>query len=133
METQNEIFLRTRFSLDELKMEEPSIKLAEKARKAVLARKALPVTEKNKWNLGFFRLEFKVHHAGFAAVIIAGCVLFLTKKEYQHSYSSYGESLTNTTASKSNTVLASLTEYDSKSSVKSSTVLTSIITFIAKN
>lgn len=133
METQTEKYLIAKFSLDELEIDVPSIDLVSKARQKVMARKTKPDNVNHKWNLNFFKFEFTVFHAGFAAIIIVAGVFYLTQQKYQNNYSTSKTETTNVVSSKSNTVLASLTKNDAKASVKSSTVLTSIITFIAKN
>lgn len=134
MKSDKDLFWNQKMSVDEMDLHVPDISLVEAARAKVASRKEQHNHQK-KWRFfGIFKLDIGVYQAGFAALLVACLVLYISQHKYTQK-ETYSEAKIDTSASiNSSTVLASLTQYtNSKPSVNSSTVLTSIITFVAKN
>lgn len=125
--------IRQYLSDDFNNLQEPDFKLMKDARAVIAGRK--------KQNLGivpsflnFFKLEISVYQSGFAVLIVAACIIFVSQQKYTGGGLYDFRTQTATTSINSSMVLSGLTQYtNANHSVNSSTVLTSIITFVAKN
>lgn len=121
------------FEQDLADMQSPDFNLASAAREKVAQRKSANESSKGFFN-GFFRMEISVYQAAFAALLITVTVLYYSKQKYSPEKTLGEKTYPVNSSINSSTVLAGLTQHTlNEASVKSSTVLTSIITFVAKN
>jgi len=134
MENNLDNFLKNKLSVDDLDLEHPDISLVNDAREKIKLRKK-PIPEKE--NFFDFILNFfaKPLHAGLASVlIIAGLFYFINSQKEKSGSPLASQNATTNYSISSSTVLASLTQYtNNKTATSSSTVLTSIITFVVRN
>lgn len=117
MENQNlDDFLKSKMSLDELGISTPNADLVSAARRKVGLRRKKTEEGDGLWAFisGFFNLQIKLYQAGLATLIIAGYIYYFTKTESVPTQTIVTEYVTD------------------HSSVNSSTVLASILTFIAR-
>lgn len=114
-------------------MQDPTIDLVKIAREKIASRKS--VSASGKWSFPFFfKVEISVYQAAFAALLIAVTVLYYSKQKYSPEKALGEKTYPANSSINSSTVLAGLTQHTlNESAVKSSTVLTSIMTFVAKN
>lgn len=137
MENNVKQFLKNKLSVDDLDMETPDISLVNEAREKIKTRKKHLHKKESFYDLvfNFFHFQLKPYQAGMAALLIAAGVFYFINKETEKT----GSSLVSQNAAanysiSSSTVLASLTQYtNNKTATSSSTVLTSIITFVVRN
>lgn len=129
--------LKKNLSVDTLNLETPDISLVTAARdKIKLRKKEIPA------KVSFFdsilhliRFELKTYQVGIASVLIIGALFyFINSKTEKESGVLVSQGATSNYSISSSTVLASLTQYtNNKTATSSSTVLTSIITFVVRN
>lgn len=131
-ENMNQLF-KQHFEEELSNMAEPEFELVSAAREKIAQIK--PVESKsNRIFSGFFRMEISVYQAAFAALLITVTVLYYSKQKYSPDKTLGEKTYPANSSINSSTVLAGLTQHTlNESSVKSSTVLTSIITFVTKN
>lgn len=137
MENNIEQFLKNKLSIDDLEMETPDISLVNEAREKIKARKKHHQRKESFYDMvfNFIHSQLKPYQAGMAALLIAAGVFYFINKECEKTTGSLvsQNAATNYSIS-SSTVLASLTQYtNNKTATSSSTVLTSIITFVVRN
>ena len=137
MENKTDHFLKNKLSVDELNIETPDISLVNDAREKIKARKQ-PVIERESFFdqlSGFFQFHLKPYQAGMAAVLVIGSLFyFINKQTGNGDIPLVSQNATTNYSISSSTVLASLTQYtNNKTATSSSTVLTSIITFVVRN
>jgi hypothetical protein len=136
MENNTENFLKNKLSIDGMDLDSPDLSLVKAAREKVMARKK--TTEKKSGFIEGLRaqLGFLLNPvpAGIAAILIIGGLFYFTNTETQKTELAIGsQNATNNYSISSSTVLA-LTQYtNNKTATASSTVLSSIMTFVAKN
>lgn len=135
MEKNIDKFLRNKLSAEHLEM--PDISLVNEAREKIKARKKHHYKKESFFDqvLNLFQFQLKPYQAGIASVLIIGALFYFinTKTEKGGSALVSQKASTNYSIS-SSTVLASLTQYtNNKTATSSSTVLTSIITFVVRN
>ncbi len=110
-------FLKNKMSLNEMEIATPDAELITLARTKIALRKKRKEESKDFFMVisGIFNLQIKLYQAGLATLIIAGYIYYFTKSDNQ-------------------TTQTVVTQYVTEhSSVNSSTVLATILTFIAKN
>ena len=137
MEKNIDKFLRNKLSADDLDLEMPNISLVNEAREKIKARKKHLYKKESFFDLvlNLFQFQLKPYQAGIVSVLIIGALFYFvnTKTEKGGSALVSNNATTNYSIS-SSTVLASLTQYtNNKTATSSSTVLTSIITFVVRN
>jgi len=134
MENNIDDFLKRKLTVNDLNLDQPDISLVNNARQRVLQRKKTrPETERFfDFILAFFA---KPLHTGAAFVlIIASIFYFVNSQTGKSGYPLASQNATANYSISSSTVLASLTQYtNNKTATSSSTVLTSIITFVVRN
>jgi hypothetical protein len=137
MENNNDLdkFLKHKMSLHELEISIPPLSVEVKKRIAAKKKSTIePGCFYEKFS-SFFNIQTKLYRVGIAVLIIAGFIFYFLNEQTAES-----SLITQNTASKdasvtitSSTVLAGLTTLANKSSVNSSTVLTSILTFVVRD
>ena len=137
MENNADNFLKNKLSPDELDLETPDISLVNEAREKILMRrKAIPEKE-NFFSFisAYFGFEIKSYQIGLATLLIAcGIFYFTNNVNEKNDGTLISKNAANNYSISSSTVLASLTQYtNNKTATNSSTVLTSIITFVIRN
>ena len=118
MENKNlDSFLKSKMSLNELGISEPKADLVSAARKKIDLRRKKMEEPMDLLAVisGFFNLQIKLYQAGLATLIIGGYIYYFTKTENIPT----------------KTIVTQYVTDDS--SVNSSTVLASILTFIVRN
>jgi hypothetical protein len=111
---------------------EPSRDLIKNARRIVANRKKTTFITRC-WNNRLTN-RISVYQTGFAALIIAACAIFVSQQKYSGGGFYDIRTQTATTSVNSSTVLSGLTQHtNTNQSVNTTTVLTSILTFVAKN
>lgn len=131
-ENMNQLF-KHHFEEELSEMPEPNFELVNAAREKIAKRKPV-VSNNNRMFSGFSRMEISVYQAAFAALLITVMVLYYSRQKYSPERTLGEKTYPANSSINSSTVLAGLTQHTlNESSVKSSTVLTSIITFVAKN
>ena len=117
MENNNlDTFLTEKMSVLNLELEEPRLELIVAARQKIASRKQKVKKAPGVFTAlsGFFNLQIKLYQASLATLIIVGYIYFFTKTEIK-------------------TEQKIITQYvTERSSVNSSTVLATILTFIAR-
>ncbi len=114
MENNKEInkLLIDNMSLDNLEIHQPSILLAEEARKKIIARQKPQQGEiEDFFSLlaTFLNLKIKLYHAVIATVIIGSSVLYFNKEEKPATAKTHsGDYVSNIASVKSSTVLSSI-------------------------
>lgn len=101
------------------------------ARLMVESRKKTNNKPHSWWN-GIFSSEFSVYHFGFTSVIIAACVVFVSQQKHSGGGLYNLHTQTATTSISTSTPLVGISP-NPNHAANSSTVLTSIITFVARN
>lgn len=135
MENNLDHFLKNKLSVDELNIESPDISLVNDAREKIKLRKK-PVPEKqNFFDFLMHFLDLKPYQTGLAAIVlIAGFFYFINPRSENNNETLASQNAAGNYSISSSTVLASLTQYtNNKTATSSSTVLTSIITFVVRN
>lgn len=134
MENNIENFLKHKLSVEDLHIEQPDISLVNEAREKIKQRKK-PLPEKENFFDMVLTFFAKPLQAGIASVlIIAGIFYFINSQTGKNGYPLTSQNATANYSISSSTVLASLTQYtNNKTATSSSTVLTSIITFVVRN
>lgn len=137
MENNLNNFLKNKFSVDDMNIETPDISLVNDAREKIKLRKKQTPEKESFFDLvlNLFQLQLKPYQAGIASVLLIGGLFYFinTKTEKGNGVLVSQNATTNYSISTS-TVLASLTQYtNNKTATSSSTVLTSIITFVVRN
>lgn len=130
-------FMKNKLSVDNLNLETPDISLVNEARLKIMVRKKAAAEKESFYDLifNFFHFQLKPYQAGIAALLIAAGIFYFINNQTSKTESGLlsKNATTNYTISTS-TVLASLTQYtNNKTATSSSTVLTSIITFVVRN
>lgn len=137
MENNLDNFLKNKLSADNLGLETPDISLVNEAREKIKLRKKQAPEKEGIYALifNFFHFQLKPYQAGIAALLIIAGVFYFTNTETGKNESSLvSQNATTNYSISSSTVLASLTQYtNNKTATSSSTVLTSIITFVVRN
>jgi hypothetical protein len=137
MENNLNHFLKNKLSVDNLGLKTPDISLVKEAREKIKLRKKQIPGKESFYNLifNFFHFQLKPYQAGIAALLIIAGVFYFTNTETGKNESSLvSQNATTNYSISSSTVLASLTQYtNNKTAASSSTVLTSIITFVVRN
>ncbi len=137
MENNTENFLKNKLSIDDLNIETPDISLVNVAREKIKSRKKQVIEKEGFFNrvFHFFHFQLKPYQTGIAAVlIIAGIFYFINTKTGSSDSVLVSQNATTNYSISTSTVLASLTQYtNNKTATSSSTVLTSIITFVVRN
>ena len=137
MENNLDNFLKNKLSVDELNMDSPDITLVNDAREKRKLRKKQAPEKESFFDMvaDLFQFQLRSYQVGIASVLIIGSLFYFinTKTEKSGSVLVSQNATTNYSIS-SSTVLASLTQYtNNKTATSSSTVLTSIITFVVRN
>ena len=137
MENNLDNFLKNKLSVDQLNFETPDISLVNEAREKIkLRQKQIPEKE-NFFDqlLNLFQVQLKLYRVGIASVLIIGSLFyFINTKTEKGGSALVSQNATTNYSISSSTVLASLTQYtNNKTATSSSTVLTSIITFVVRN
>lgn len=136
MENNTENFLKNKLSIDDLNIDCPDISLVNDAREKIKHRKKSITAKENSfdWIFNFFS-SVKPYRTGIAAVLfIAGVFYFINSQTGKNDSVLVSQNATTNYSISSSTVLASLTQYtNNKTATSSSTVLTSIITFVVRN
>lgn len=108
-------FLNEHMLLDHLKIEQPSLLLAEQARKKIIARQKPEQGEiEDFFSLvaAFLNFKIKLYHAAIAMLIIGGCILYFNAEERSDSVKAHSNDLVSNLASaKSTTVLSSINTF----------------------
>lgn len=137
MENNINNFLKNKLSVDELNIEQPDISLVNDAREKIRSRKQPAIERENFFEqlIGLFQFQLKPYQAGIAAVLVIGTLFYFINKQTGNSdIPLVSQNATTNYSISSSTVLASLTQYtNNKTATSSSTVLTSIITFVVRN
>ena len=137
MENNTEDFLKNKLSIDDLNIETPAISLVNEAREKIKLRKKQTLKKESffDWVFNFFHFQLKPYQTGIATVlIIAGVFYFINTKTGSSDSVLVSQNATTNYSISTSTVLASLTQYtNNKTATSSSTVLTSIITFVVRN
>ena len=137
MENNIENFLKNKLSADEMDLGTPDLQLVESAREKVMSRKKNIERKQgfleSLWSS--FGTLFNPLPAGITAFLIIGGIFYFTSNETQKTELALNpQNSTGSYSINSSTVLASLTQYtNNKTATASSTVLSSIVTFVAKN
>lgn len=137
MENNLDHFLKNKLSVDHMDLEDPDISLVNTAREKIKFRRK-PSPEKEGFYaliFNFFHFQLKPYQAGIAALLIAtGIFYFVNTKTGNNESTLVSQNAATNYSISSSTVLASLTQYtNNKTATSSSTVLTSIITFVVRN
>lgn len=137
MENNLENFLKNKLSVDELNLETPDISLVNDAREKIKRRKKQVAEHESFYDriFNFFHFQLKPYQAGIAALLIAAGIFYFINHETEKTGGALvSQNATTNYSISSSTVLASLTQYtNNKTATSSSTVLTSIITFVVRN
>jgi hypothetical protein len=137
MENKLDDFLKNKLSVDDLNMETPDISLVNNAREKIRSRQQTLPEKENFFDrlLGLIRFQLKPYQLGIASVLIIGTLFyFINTKTEKNGEALVSQNATTNYSISSSTVLASLTQYtNNKTATSSSTVLTSIITFVVRN
>lgn len=137
MKNNVENFLKNKLSVDDLNLETPDISLVNEAREKIKLRKKQNIGKESFYDVifNFFHFQVKPYQAGIAALLIIAGVFYFTNTETGKNESSLvSQNATTNYSISSSTVLASLTQYtNNKTATSSSTVLTSIMTFVVRN
>jgi len=108
-------FLSGQMSLDNLKIEQPSLLLAEQARKKIIARQKPQQGEiEDFFSLvaTFLNFKIKLYHAALAMVIIGGCILYFNAEERTGNVNAHAnDHVSNLASAKSTTVLSSINTF----------------------
>lgn len=117
--------------LNELEL--PPSHLFNDARRIIESRRKTK-QQHNPWWKGLLNLELSVYQVGFTAILIAVSIIFVSRQKYSGGGLYNLHTQTATTSISTSTSLAGLSQNPKTNhSVNSSTVLTSIITFVARN
>ena len=137
MENNSKNFLKNKLSIDELNLDTPDISLVSEAREKILSRKKLTPEKENFFSFfyEYFGFEIKSYQIGLATLLLACGIFYLTNNVNEKNDGTLiSKNAANNYSISSSTVLASLTQYtNNKTATNSSTVLTSIITFVIRN
>ncbi len=135
MENNLDNFLKNKLSVDDLDLKTPDISLVNSAREKIKLRKRTTPEKENFFDFIIAFLDLKPYQTGLAAIVlIAGIFYFINTKTEKGSDSLVSQNAVSNYSISSSTVLASLTQYtNNKTATSSSTVLTSIITFVVRN
>jgi hypothetical protein len=137
MENNTENFLKNKLSINELDLDTPDLSLVNEAREKILSRKKQNIQKVGFLTFIFSYFDFKVkaYQVGIAMLLIAGGIFYFTSLENKTNTDAFvSRNAANNYSISSSTVLASLTQYtNNKTATNSSTVLTSIITFVIRN
>jgi hypothetical protein len=137
MENNLNNFLKNKLSVDELNIDSPDISLVNEAREKIKLRKQQLPERESFFNvlLHLFQFRLKPYRLGIASVLIIGSLFyFINTKTEKGGGALVSQNATTNYSISSSTVLASLTQYtNNKTATSSSTVLTSIITFVVRN
>ncbi|HWY09939.1 MAG TPA: hypothetical protein VN026_01380 [Bacteroidia bacterium] len=137
MGNNTENFLKNKLSIDELDLEIPNISLVNEAREKIALRKKQIPAKENFFSFiyDYFGFEIKSYQIGLATLLIACGIFYFTNNVNEKNDSTLiSKNAANNYSISSSTVLASLTQYtNNKTAANSSTVLTSIITFVIRN
>ena len=137
MENNINHFLKNKLSVDELNLETPNISLVNEAREKIKLRKKQAPEKESFYQLflDLFQFRLKPYQAGIASVLVIGALFyFINTKTEKGGNSLVSQNAATNYSISSSTVLASLTQYtNNKTATSSSTVLTSIITFVVRN
>lgn len=137
MKNNLENFLKNKLSVDDLNLDTPDISLVNEARSKIKLRKKQIPEKETFYELlfNFFPFQLRPYQAGLAAVLImAGIFYLINSKTGQDKNALVSQNAVGNYSISSSTVLASLTQYtNNKTATSSSTVLTSIITFVVRN
>lgn len=113
-----EKLLKARMSVEEMDLPEPDLSFISESRQLVLARKKPAATGNDAFNrlAGFFMMRVRLYQAALSSLLIGGFIVYFVEVSNIHQDEN---PLTQTTVS--------------NNSVKSSTVLTSILTLVARD
>ncbi len=137
MENNTENFLKNKLSIDDLDLETPDISLVNEARGKIMRRKKQSSENEHFFShvFNFFPFQLKPYQAGIVAIlIIAAGFYFINSGTKNNNAVLISQNASSNYSISTSTVLASLTQYtNNKTATSSSTVLTSIITFVVRN
>lgn len=137
MENNTENFLKNKLSIDEMELETPDLSIVQQARERVMARQKITEIKPGFLEGLRARFEFLFHPfpVGVAAILIIGGIFYFTNNETQKTeLAIHPQNATNNYSISSSSTVLALTQYTiNETATASSTVLSSIMTFVAKN